>query len=65
MIEQFPSGAGEQYLHGVFLAAQNRTELGAISSHELRFRKMTRMLRDELPLRLVSGFSGSCEGGAW
>ena len=53
MVEQFRSSAGEQYLHGILLTAQNRTEFGAISSHELRFGKMTGMLRDELSLRFV------------
>src|SRR5947208_17069570 len=61
LVEQFGARAGEQHLHGILFAAQDRPELGTISSHELRFRKMTGVLRDELALRLVSGFSGGRE----
>ena len=65
LVEQFRSSASEQYLHRVLLAAQNRTELSAISGHQLRFREVTGVIRNELFLRLVSGFSGSCEGQLW
>ena len=51
LIEQLRAGAGEQHLHGVLFAAQDRAEFGAISRAEQRFGKMAGMLRDEVAQR--------------
>ena len=47
LIEQLRARAGEEHLHGVLFAAQDRAEFGAIAGAEQRLGQMAGVLRDE------------------
>ena len=63
LIEQLRAGAGEQHLHGVFFAAQNRAEFRAISRAEQCFGKMAGVLLDIVAQRFLGGIRRFDETG--
>ena len=55
LIKQLRADAREQDLHCILLAAQNRSQFGAVSFAEERFGKMARMLLDVVAQNFVGG----------
>ena len=55
MIEQLRADPGEQNLHGIFFAAQNRSQLSTVSFAKERFGKMSGMLLDVVAQNFLGG----------
>ena len=52
LIEQFRAGAGEEHLHGVLFAAQDRAEFGAVARAEQALGQMPGVFREERAQRV-------------